>query len=360
MPHPFFDTSTYPWSLPEARSLHQVLFAVFTDPVEINRVYRQSAAGLPPLALGAPPDTIWTEALDNLAAHTDALRGLCNQQFTNAQLQNAVAAVVNAKSSISLRITRDNVLVLDRVSLREKIELVVPETSVVKVLLVRGSTQSGKSHGRHVLHSAARDRGAVFVYIASGMVVTVGHVVERLFSAVGAHNEIPPTFTTDMAGYITVCFKLQSVALRGGKQVWIAVDDLGPGPDGVPLLSTEIREFFDQFALQMMDPSFSTWFRLMLIHYPEGKLPTKWKREILTEDRPNEADVQVGEVAEVLREWAEAHGRNIVEAELLELAADVMESAQAPPEPGADPASRLQRINEELSRTLSDLAKQKP
>jgi hypothetical protein len=237
---------------------------------------------------------------------------------------------------------------------------VTPDTTLLKVLLVRGSTQSGKSHGRHLLHGAALDRGAVFVYIASGTVATVKHVIERLFSALGALKEIPPTYTTDMAGYITVCFKLQDVALQEKKPLWIAVDDLGPGPDGAPLLSTEIREFFDQFALFMMDPSFSTWFRLMLIHYPDGKLPTKWKRDVLTEERTSETDVQQADVAEVLRTWLTTHGRNMVEVELLELAADVIANAEAPLKPGEEASSRLQRINDELSKTLGNLAKQKP
>jgi hypothetical protein len=359
MSHPFFDSmvTNYPWERPEAVRLHEALYTAYPNPADIDRMYRQCASGLPPLALTAPPNVIWKEALESLTVHTGALRNLCDQSFTNVRLRDAVAAVVSAQltPSVRRRITRENVIILDRVPLREKIEQISSDTSVVKVLLVRGDTQSGKSWGRYVMQSAARDRGAEFVYITSGTVASVKNVIERLFSTLGAFDEIPPTYSTDMAGYMTLCFKLQSVAVRARKQLWIAIDDLGHGPDGAPLLSPEIKEFFDQFALQMIDPSFSNWFRLMLIHYPEGKLPTKWKREILTEDRPSDADVQQADVAELLREWADANGRSIVQADLLELASDVIANADAPLPPEAEPVSRLQRINDELSRVLGGL-----
>ncbi len=360
MAHPFFDTATYPWHRTEAVRLHDALYAAIYRPTEIDQTYRQCAPGLPPLALVHPPNIIWKEALENLTAYTGALRNLCQQPFTNAQLQSAVQDVVNAKSLIHQRITKDNVIILDRVKLREKIELVSLDTTALKVLLVRGSRQSGKSHGRHLMHSAALDRGAVFVYLTSGMVANVKNVIDRLFSAFGALKDVPAIYTTDIAGYNAVCNKLQDVAMEKNKQMWIAVDDLGLDPDGVPLLSSDIKEFFDQFALLLTDPSFSTWFRLMLIHYPEGKLPTKWKRDVFTQDQTSETDVQQGDVAEVLRAWSAARGRNMMEKELLELAADVITNAEAVPPPGEEEVSRLQRINDELRKTLDDLAHQIP
>lgn len=94
----------------------------------------------------------------------------------------------------------------------------------------------------------------------------------------------------------------------------------------------------------------------MLIHYPEDPVPTKWKTEFLTEDRPADSDVKQSDVEEVLRIWSATHDRKIVDDDVIKLAGDVLAKAEAPPPAGQQPASRVERIHEELKKTLSDLA----
>ncbi len=98
MTHPFFDSDTYPWHLPEAVLLHERLYKLIERPAEIDRTYKMCAEGLPPLALGAPPLSIWQEALENLAARPGALRNLCEQPFPYPSLQSAIQAVKDAKA----------------------------------------------------------------------------------------------------------------------------------------------------------------------------------------------------------------------------------------------------------------------
>jgi|GEM_PF-2791013 len=361
MAHPFFDATKYPWHLtPEADDLHRELYDNIRDPAEIDRRYHACAENLLPLALNVGPSVIWEEALNRLGARPGALQKLCEQNYIYPKLIAAIERVRNAVARLSQPITKDNEPILDRSKLREKIEVLSVDTAALKVLLVRGGTQSGKSYGRHLLHAAAYDRGAIPVYITSGMVGDVKDVVGNLFAVYGASREVP-VFTTDNAGYRVICNKLLELARTQEKQMWIAVDDLGLDADGTPLLSQDIKLFFDQFALRLADPSFATWFRLMLIHYPDGKPPTKWMKEVYTLDSTSEDDVQQEHVEEALRAWSSAHGLSIVDQELSDLATDVIENAEAPPAPGEEDEgeSRLQRINNELKKTFDRLAKQK-
>ncbi len=48
-------------------------------------------------------------------------------------------------------------------------------------------------------------------------------------------------------------------------------------------MAPEIREFFDQSALHLFDSAVHEWFRLMLIHYPDGPVPTEWDSELWTD-----------------------------------------------------------------------------
>jgi hypothetical protein len=98
MTHPFFDSGTYPWHLPEAVSLYEQLYRLIQRPDEIDRIYKTCAEGLPPLALSEPPNIIWKEALENLAPWPSALRNLCNQAFTYPSLQSAIQKVKDAKA----------------------------------------------------------------------------------------------------------------------------------------------------------------------------------------------------------------------------------------------------------------------
>ena len=145
------------------------------------------------------------------------------------------------------------------------------------------------------------------------------------------------------------------VASKKEKRLWIAVDDLA-GKDGAPLMDENINKFCDQFALNMLNPMFRNRFRLMLIHYPE-EIPSKWRSDFWTEDRTSDTDIQPQHVAELLKAWALAKDRKIVEEELNKLASDVVQKAEAPPPAGQKQKPRLQRIDEELKTALRNLQK---
>lgn len=359
MAHPFFDTVEFPFSRPEGKALLNTLVGGIQVPNQINLTYVACAQGLTPLNLNQAHHLIWGEALQNLTA-AGALRALLDQvkqQFQGPVWAKVIGDVENAQEAKDVKIISDDVLVLDRTGLREQLALLEPETNPIKVLIVRGAPQSGKSHGRYLFERAAVNQGAQNVYICDGMVATVDELVILLFSALEASKEIPDRLTSDEAWYRVVCFKLQEVAQTKKKALWIAVDDLGLMPDGASLLDKEIRKFCEQFGLNMVNPAFRKWFRLMLIHYPEGTVPTKWKREFWTEDRPADSDVKKSDVEEVLRIWSVTNNRKIVEDEITKLAGDVLAQAEAPPPAGQQPASRLERIHFELKKIISDLAK---
>ena len=102
-------------------------------------------------------------------------------------------------------------------------------------------------------------------------------------------------------------YKPVAVVVRIGRcELWIAIDDLGVDEDDMPLLDAKIKEFCDQFALLMMNPAFRKWFRLMLIHYPDGDVPIKWSHESWKEDSPKISDIQEEDVMDFLRWWREA------------------------------------------------------
>jgi len=178
-----------------------------------------------------------------------------------------------------------SVLFLDRIELRKKLQLLVPETNPMTVLLVRGGSNSGKTYGRYLFEWAATKLGAQYLYLFDGLVSNVNDLVLQLFVAFEASDEIPPRNTTENAWYKLVCAKLQEIASSKKQALWIAIDDLGLDEKEVPLLDQDIRNFCNQFALNMMNPLFRKWFRIMLIDYPEGPVPTKWTSEIWTEDR---------------------------------------------------------------------------
>ena len=106
----------------------------------------------------------------------------------------------------------------------------------------------------------------------------------------------------------------------------------------------------------MVDPAFRRWFRLMLIHYPDGKPPTRWSRDSWRKDDTSEADVQAQDVQDLLVRWLGAHNLRMTEAELTALAGDVIAKAEAKSAAGGEEeAPRLQCIHDELTETLRKL-----
>jgi hypothetical protein len=360
MAHPFFDATSYPLHRLEAIALLNALTTAISNVNQISVTYEQCAAGLPPLSLNQAPNLVWVEALKNLSARglLQKLLDIVGPQFQNsAVMQEKIRDVVNAQGAKEIKITPGNVLVLDRADLRDRLEEMVPDTNPIKVLLVRGGPRSGKSHGRYIFEQFAAEQGSKAVYLYAEIAATVTELINQLFGALEATDKIPPEFTTDKAWYLNACIKLMEAAGKKNQRLWIAIDDLGIGPDGKPLVDGEVNKFCEVFALNMLNPAFRNAFRLMLINYPEGSTPTRWNSEFWTEDRTADSDVKVEHIIELIKAWAIKKDRNIVEDEIKRLAGEVLTKAEAPPPPGEDAKPRLLRIHNELKTTLKDLEK---
>jgi len=331
----------------------------FPNTATIDLVYKECGPKLPDLHLQEVSIVVWKEALGYLTSR-GFLRELLNRiqpQFAaNATMQKAIRDIINAVPPEEVTLLSDELFVLDRGPLRDKLKEVASDTNPVKVLIVRGSAKSGKSHGRHIFEQVAKDKGSEPVYIYPEMAPTVHDLIQNLFGAVGAWDQIPAAFTTDEAWYRTACARLMDVCTNKDKRLWIAIDDLGLDAQGVPLVDAEVKKFCDVFALNMLNPAFKKNFRLMLIHYPDST-PTRWKREFWTEERTSEADVKQEHVQELLKNWAITRDKTIVEDQLKTIASEVIANAEAPLPPNEAPQPRLQRIHDELRKKIVELGK---
>jgi hypothetical protein len=359
-PHPFQGGMPYPWDRPEARALYDALSRDLTVPGQIDMLAKSFAPAAPALNLNQPPAELWRLALTSISL-ADGLLALCERLAGEANLvevPRAARAVLDARPAVERRLGRDERLVVDRDELRTHLWELPLEGSMVKVLLVRGDPRTGKTWSRHLFERAAKDRGADVVYLRSGMVATVREVVVKLFSTLSAVERITPSDTTDPAWFRQVCFRLPMVAEERGRPLWIAVDDLGTGPDGsTPLMDPDIRSFFEQLALNLEDPSTSRWFRLLLIHYPDVEVPTKWAQDVWKEDRTRSEDVTAQHVADVLREWRSDHARTLLDDQITTVSQEVIARADAlaPDDPRAR-HPRLRRIHDEVQAELAKLA----
>lgn len=359
MANPFFKAVKYPLDRTEGENFRRLLIKAITRPADIEDVYQRCSGELDPLNLGQPPRLIWRDALDNLslAGLLEKLCKIIEVGAYNPQLKNAVKAIRQVESASEARIISDDVVVLDRIGLREQLEQIENEMSPLKVVIVRGDPKSGKSHGRYLFEKLAYENDAKPVYIYDGLVVSVDELITYLFSEIklNGEQEIPPKDSTSEAWYRSVCIKLAQITADKGKAMWIAVDDLGNDADGAPLLDSEIRKFFDQFALNMLNPSFRKWFRLMLINYPDGPVPTKWKNEFWKENRTSSSDVKLEDISDLLKRWSSGRNHNILAADLLSLAEKVLHKGEADAATPNANKPRLQCINEALMDAVNEL-----
>jgi len=148
-----------------------------------------------------------------------------------------------------------------------------------------------------------------------------------------------------------VCTRLSDVTGRAEKQLWIAIDDLA-------LIDSEICAFCDQFVAMMENPAFATWFRLMLIDYPNDTRPTTWQNGVWDEDHTSMNDVQLDDVTSFFRSWADESGYNLRDQGAEALAKDAIAKADAPDAPNRPPRARLQRLHDHLLTTLAEQTKQ--
>jgi hypothetical protein len=222
--HPIFDRPGYPWDRPEAIELHRVLRVGITVPARIELLYRKySPPDAPGLSSPASADVMWQEALQNMHAE-GVLRtfahGLLKDYRRNAAVVAAVTAVLNAEPRVDqLTVTDDGSLViLDRKKLRQFTKQLASPMSPLKVILVRGDSSSGKSHGRYLFDLSATDENAQSVYICDGMVGALDDVVRELFGALNAQSKIPPVDETDSGYHAKVWSTLREVAPRPGRR----------------------------------------------------------------------------------------------------------------------------------------------
>jgi hypothetical protein len=358
--HPFQGPIAYPFARPEGDRLYQVLRRDITAAGLIDRLLKTASDALPALNEFLTPAERWRQGLEQVAV-AGALLRLCEvlTAYEPApDVRTAAQAMLDVQPAVARRVLGRR-FVVDRVSLREgisRLSLTEDNADSVKVLLVRGGRKTGKTWSRHLFERAARERGADPTYLYQSMIPTVDLLIDKLFSVLGASDSKPPRDTSDAAWYQQVCYRLPEAAERRGRPLWIAVDDLGPGPDGVtPMMDSEIRRFFDEFTLHLVDPAVSRWFRLMLIHYPDGPVPTRWDEELWTEDRTRPEMISQTDVIAVVREWLDDHGRTLPEDAVVSLADQVI--ATAGPR-GTE--SWLAAMHKALAFKLQDLVRPAP
>jgi hypothetical protein len=163
-----------------------------------------------------------------------------------------------------------------------------------------------------------------------GNVGTVAHVMGWLFGALQGEPPEARAQESEDAYYIRVCLKLYACAVAVKKRFWIVVDDLGDGANG-PRLDPSIKRFMDHFALQMNNPAFGEWFRLILVHYPEGRVPTRWRgqTQLWDEDRPDPAEIDAKLLADFLSRRGEANERKLTRTDCEERAGRILADVEA-------------------------------
>jgi hypothetical protein len=326
---------------------------------------------------GSDMRNVWKALIDEMAAQNKLRllieRAQAEKEAPNYQAvfmevldrhNNPIAHAVNEQT-----FEEDSILLLDRKPLRDRLALLEPDAKRAKTLLLRGERKSGKSYGRFLFDSLAKERGAISIYLDGVMTATVEEVIFYIFTTLGASNEIPPNnLTSRDAYYRVVWLKIKEILIRNNKTLWIAMDELGLDQSGGPLIDSQIKLFFDQFVPFTKSPDFAERFRLMLIDYPDEptptKAPAKWERDYWIEDRISRADVDLASVTTFLKGWVAARGKTWVDAEMDQLvgeiialgdAAEAQAAAAVVDETALPPPTRLEVIHDALLAKIEHL-----
>lgn len=368
--HPIFDSLVYPWHIEVASRFYAVLCQAYQETDEIDIYYRQCgvyAVELPTINTAQANGPLWKDVLEKLSGKTrlKKLTEILRQNSPAQQVEDIIQEIEDTLSVIDPRVMHMNLVILDRAELRGNLELLAMENDPVKVLLIKGGPKSGKTYSRHLFELMAKQQGADIVYLYKFVVVELRDVLEELFSTAGNINAIPDGDTTQPGWYGKACRKLRDTAAANSKQLWVAIDDLGfieeDDPAGgvgvkklISVMDPEIRDFFIQFVQHMSSPAFRKHFKLMLIDYPPGKLPTGWYVEHLKEETLQEADILQTHVEDQIQRWCQANKKHILPAHVSSAALGVINAADNPvPEDRDKP--RLERIKEATSRVLKTL-----
>jgi hypothetical protein len=350
--HPFFDARRFPWDRKEAISFHREVSKVFTTFAAINLKYQQCSPDLPSLPQGGQTtEALWQAVLDCVtpARQLERLLDIVENDRLATNLKSFILSIRNAEDPLLVSFIADTHILLDRAKLRDRIGKLASPGTQNRVLLVRGEAGSGKSWTRLLIEQVADIYGDGCLYLYDGQVATVDDVIEQLFAAFGS-REIPPRVESEDAYYRKVCVVLQERAPAHQRRWWIVADDIGPGAEG-PRLDPQIKRFFDHFALAIANPALGRWFRLVLLGYPEGETPTKWRREVWFEDRTSCRDVDKAAVEDFLKRWEQACGRHLPDPDRTALAGKVIAAAD---DADAAPGSRMQRINDALQAVIDN------
>jgi hypothetical protein len=348
--HPFFDFIVYPWSRPDAREFHRALYSRIQSKALIAHWYKKCSEDLSPLNLDQTPALVWTDALDALVG-ARLLKQLCELILADAAQVNIhpqTQAVIDAKSAITTAVLPTGGIFVNRKLLREKLQKLSAPAAAPSVLLVRGRERSGNSWSENLVRVVAASYGAIPVYLFEGFVVSVKDVVDSLFTAVGKPGYVEPADTTEHGWYRNVCRRLWGFAQENRKVYWIVIDDLGT-PEA-PRLDAEIKSFFDQFVLMMGNSAMSQWFRLILLQYPEGDVPTRWREDVWVEDIPQVTEIDETAVVEFVQAAALERSKQLSSDEAQRIASEVFEAIK-----DSKPPDRLRAINAELRRRIEQL-----
>jgi hypothetical protein len=354
VPHPFFDARRYPWSREDALAAHSALAQAVMTPNQYRLLYEKSGGDLTKLPAQQNAADAWQEIL-NLLTVARLLKRFTELVIDDkgmAAVHDAIRAIQNAEDLIP-GVSDEKFVFVDRQRLRSELLKLLGDAPMHGVLLVRGPSGSGKSWTRYLLRHVANGLGEEYIYFQEGLVSTVDGVVDQLFAYLGAPGDVPQKLETDPAWYQRVCRTLQGIAKKKNAVCWVVADDLGVTEDGTPLMHKEIREFFEQFAQFMSDPEFAQQFRLVLLDYPDGDVPSKWQ-DFWVEDRPDEKEVAEGLLAEYLLRRAANMKKQIGEEKAQALARDVLVKADAP-QSAPRPKPRLKMIHDELVGVIQKL-----
>lgn len=334
MAHPFFDVISYPWHRADAVKFYTDLYRSEPNSDRIDLIYKRCAVDLPPLPLEKPPDGIWKAALQQLTS-ARKLREFCRiakAESSFAAIVTTIDSVISATDALTqfvLRTERKEITpFLNRRTLRSGLEQMVPADSSAGVIIVRGDPETGRSWTKYLVTSVASELGeGPPLYLYDGNVTSVGTALRHIFNALEKPKAIPKQNSSPNAWYADCFFEMQVIAgeraKAGRKRLWIVIDDLGETQYG-PKLDPEIKGFFEQFALQMANGAFSQYFRLVLIEYPRGPVPTKWKRGSWLEDDTRESPPKTEDLADFLRQWGDDHNKAIGEDDAERLSKDIL------------------------------------
>lgn len=350
--HPFFDAISFPWNLTEATALHAALYRVAPGQSRIDHLYQISGGASTPFTATGAQDA-WRAVLMALCAER-CFKQFCDLVFDDPQMvtvRPAIVAVRDAKTSNSRTVQLRGPTFFDRKNLRYELERLISK-EIDGVLLVRGPSGSGKSWSQKLIRNFAEDLGVRSVHLFAGQVTTVNDVFAQLFTTLGAGGAVPPQLATESAWFGSVCLKLQDAAQMSKTRLWVVVDDLGRDESG-PLLDPKILDFFKHFGLNMANPAFAEWFRLILLDYPDEPPPTKWTIA-LGEDRPDQNEVDAPLIRDYILTWAQTKEKQLGAERAEELAADIVAKADIAP-PVAPGAPRLARVRAELEGVLRTL-----